>query len=1007
MGVSFHKPVLVGRERERELLRALLERASEGQGTLALLSGEAGIGKTTLVDDLVQHAAASGFLVLSGGCYDLTTTPPYGPWTEAIRSYRPAEGGPEIPSWFGNLVEIEKLGSQMAIFEAAREFFTEVAAGQPLLIVLEDLHWADPASVDALRYLARNLRDVPVMILATYRDDEPVYAHPFFEAIPTLVRESQAERVAVWRWSEADTRELISSRYRLRSDDEERLAIHTHRLAEGNPFYTIELLHELESDAVLRPQAGGWAIGELAEAQIPPLVRQVVERRLSTLAPETRTLLEVASVIGHDVPFDLWLDVCDVEDKRLVVAVGEASAVHLIDELPDRSGIRFRHALIRETLYASSNPLDLGRLHRRVAEALTHQPVRNPDAVAFHFGRAGDERCIRWLVRAGRRAQRAAAWKAASDRYVEVSDRLASASGLTRERAWLLYHAGTLMRYADNRRSTRLIERAQREAIIAEDKDLEARCLTHLGSNFCHQGEIEIGLDYLQAGISIVNNLPWSGQFVSDNAQADAIIESLLSESGVDEPEYPIAIMADVSANPRSFPLRRVLSHWLGEAGRFQEAIRTSDELDEDVRAADIANMPDAAWAIKPHPGLSISYMMLGMPEKAWKITQQGRIVAENRGDYFLSACIIFNQLHGITVPYFTDDLNRREFLLAQMGQPSARAEDQMQGVPVRTLIQCVADRLEGRWSCARAHEDAACSVEFSFLRHAMISLFGDLDRLQGHPDAAWDRIGVLFPSGPHTEPGSSLYGPANVGQRLAAAMALDDSDLPLAHGWLEAHDRWLEWSGAVLGQAEGHLLWARYHLAHGDSEQARERAEKALACGSDPRQPLALIAAHRFLGDLDVRKKDYDAASQHLSFAADLAERCEAPYEIALSQLAQAELALATRDVARATYLLDQAKETFERLGAKPASKRAGRIATHLAMVPQSYPAGLTAREVEVLGLIAEGLSNREIAERLYLSVRTVERHVSNIYRKIEVANRVDAAAFAGQHQLTDILET
>ena len=139
-GHVVHRPVLVGRERERQVLRDALDRTLDGQGLLVLLSGEAGIGKTMLVDDLIRRAVDMGALVLSGGCYALTTTPPYGPWVEAIGSYRPSGAQPLPPIWFGNPAELSKIGSQPALFEETRSFFASVASHQPLVILLEDLH---------------------------------------------------------------------------------------------------------------------------------------------------------------------------------------------------------------------------------------------------------------------------------------------------------------------------------------------------------------------------------------------------------------------------------------------------------------------------------------------------------------------------------------------------------------------------------------------------------------------------------------------------------------------------------------------------------------------------------------------------------------------------------------------------------------------------------------------------------------------------------------------------
>ena len=264
-----------------------------------------------------------------------------------------------------------------------------------------------------------------------------------------------------------------------------------------------------------------------------------------------------------------------------------------------------------------------------------------------------------------------------------------------------------------------------------------------------------------------------------------------------------------------------------------------------------------------------------------------------------------------------------------------------------------------------------------------------------------------VLPDGAKSEPGHYRIWTALELLRVAAAANLMANDLATALEWLQAHDRWLEWSGAVVGQVEGHLLWARYHLIGGEGRRVRKRAETALACASDPRQPLALIATHRFLGELAIDGQDYESARTHLSTAAAIASACRAPYEIALTQLAQAELDLATRNVSQTSYLLDQAKETFERLGAKPALERTRRIEQAVASAAGQYPAGLTPREVEVLCLVAEGLSNREISERLYLSIRTVERHITNIYNKIGSANRIDAVTFAHRHHLTDILST
>jgi DNA-binding NarL/FixJ family response regulator len=208
-----------------------------------------------------------------------------------------------------------------------------------------------------------------------------------------------------------------------------------------------------------------------------------------------------------------------------------------------------------------------------------------------------------------------------------------------------------------------------------------------------------------------------------------------------------------------------------------------------------------------------------------------------------------------------------------------------------------------------------------------------------------------------------------------------------------------------VAGGAEGHLLWAAYHRASGQRALAHERAVAALASAAEPRQPLALLAAHRFAGELATAAGNRDDAATHLEAALALATACVVPYERALTVLALGELACACDDRARAEEMLDEGRALCSRLGAKPALTRAAALETRLSSLSapqQVYPAGLSAREVEVLRLVATGLSNAEVAEHLVLSPRTVEQHLRSIYNKLGVSSRTAATRFAMEHQLT-----
>jgi DNA-binding CsgD family transcriptional regulator len=320
-------------------------------------------------------------------------------------------------------------------------------------------------------------------------------------------------------------------------------------------------------------------------------------------------------------------------------------------------------------------------------------------------------------------------------------------------------------------------------------------------------------------------------------------------------------------------------------------------------------------------------------------------------------------------------------------------------GMPARLL------ELEGRWAAARRRGQEALDLGYlvhSTTRHALTALAA-LARAQGDAPLAWTAVRALV-AAPDVAPGNALFQDGLAAQRTAAALTLDAGDLPQAHAWLEAHDRWLVWSGAVLGRAEGQLGWAAYHRAGGDPLRARQSAERALALAAAPRQPLALLAAHRLLGELATAAGRHAEAAAHLAAALTLAGACAAPYERALTLLALAELSVSTGAPYEAQRYLADVRAICTPLGARRALDRADAVAAALTGAPPpvpAYPAGLTAREAEVLRLVARGLPDAQVAERLFVSVNTVHAHLRAIYGKLGVRSRSAATRFALEHHL------
>ncbi|HLI52559.1 MAG TPA: AAA family ATPase, partial [Thermomicrobiaceae bacterium] len=968
------QPSLIGRAREVVSLQIWLAEAAAGQGRLVLISGEAGIGKTTLVEDLAQGAAAAEALALWGHCYDLSVTPPYGPWIELARGYVPIGDLPPFPAFLHDRGALAAVGSQDALFSQTWDFFVAVATQQPVILILEDLHWADQESLALLRFVARQLGRHRILLLATYRVDELTRRDPLYQQIPLLIREAGAERLDLHPLDESAIRDLISQRYRLAGDDAIRLESYLAEHAEGNPLYAGELLRTLEDDRVLSEEDASWQLGDLSRVRLPPLLMQVIEGRLGRLEEEPRRLLEVAAVIGQEVPLDLWQQVSEADEAALITAITAGIEGHLL--LEGTSGtLHFSHALVREALYQGIVLVRRRAWHRDAGGVLAETHAPDPDAVAHHFEEAGDPRAIEWLIQAGERAQAAYAWVTAAARFEAALARMTEQDAPAVERAVLLHRTAFLLRYADTARALRLMDEARALALEAGEPGLASVCQFHAGLYRLFQGDARMGLDAMKQGVVNLDAL---------DAAAQARCWSLLGF--VDQPIGTLVLC-------------------LAEAGRLDEVRSRGSRMLAEIPTPEVRSGLQGGGYFDGLLGLASVEALLGYADDASQLYQQALDGYQAMEHYYVLTITYALELANVQIAYFPDNYERRRRLARQSTESSRRAQGANPTFPVQwgALPLMV---LEGAWKDAREVALRTLRSGSWAERSWVASSLALVSREQGDLALARSIVADALTDGPATEPGNTILWDILPLQRLAAGMALDIGDLDTARAWLEAHDRWLDWSGAVLGRAEGALGWAEYHRAGGTHPLSRQRAEQALAHASEPRQPLALIAVHRFLGSLDTEAKRFDAAEGHLRQSLTLADACAAPFERALTLLERAGLRLAQRRVDEAQALLAEVRAICEPLEAKPTLARVAALEERLAASPVkpvhlSYPAGLTAREVEVLRLVAHGLSNPAIADQLFLSRRTVDTHLSTIYRKLDVTTRTAAARFAIEHDL------
>jgi DNA-binding CsgD family transcriptional regulator len=972
-------PYLVGRDRELRDLRRLLDTAIDGRGQLVLLGGEAGVGKTAIAEQLCREAADRGALALVGHCYDLTDTPPYDPWIDAFDDYQPEADLPSPPAAFTRTEATDAITTRSTLFERVRYFLTTLAEHHPLVMLLEDLHWADPESLDLLRVVAREAPSQALLVLGTFRGDELASDHPLYRLLPVLERETEARRLELRRLHREALGELVVARYRLTEDNSARLVAYLYAEAGGNPFFTHQLLRALEEGEVLRPLRNRWVLGDLEHTGIPSPLREIIEGRLLRLNEEGQRLLRAAAVIGQEVPFSLWASVVDYEEGDLIAVIEEATVARLIEPTEDGAGFRFVHALMREALYEGINPLRRRLLHRRVGEILAEFPSPDSDAVAYHFRRAGDARALGWLVESGKHAERASALLTASERY-EVALELADARLMeAAEHGWLRLRLAALQRFRKPREALAHVEVAERLAQEAGDPALVAYVLLVRGLLRVYAYGIHDGLRDVATGVEMIEKLP--------------------SQEGV----RPGSVQPiDAVVNPG------MLVAMLSWAGRLAEAKeRGEGYLAHSAGRRGAASLAGSWW------GVALVHATQGRPDRARRAYESARTAYENLDQHRLLAFVLRDELTYAVLPYLSDHLAERERVANAAEQAvlrgnAAGAIDEPSEYARYPRLPLMV--LEGEWRQARRIISVLAEYgAHAILRHIISCFLGPLARAQGETDLAWQQVHETWPGGPSTEPGEGDAYYTLPLQRLAVELSLESGDLASAREWLEAHERWLTSSGAVLGLSEAQALRARYELALGNSEGARRRAEQALAHASEPRQPLAMLAAHRLLGELNNATGRLEVADDHLRTALVLADACSAPYERALTLLALAALQLTQGNNTDIWALLEEVRVICTDLGAAPVLARADALATQAPRgrrATSAYPAGLTRREAEVLELLAAGHSNKEIAAELFLSERTVERHITTIYRKTDTHRRTEAMAFALRHGLAGIEE-
>ncbi|MBK5292110.1 MAG: protein kinase [Acidobacteriia bacterium] len=430
---------LIGRDAERiELLRQM-EDALAGRGSLAMIGGEPGIGKTHLIGEILAEARRRGAMAFIGHCYEMEGAPPYVPFVEMLEygarvtppdTFRYAVGDaapevaklmPELRRMFPDIppaIELPPEQQRRFLFNAYRDFIDRSARLTPIVAVFEDLHWTDEPTLLLLQHLAQTASTTPILMIGTYRDVELEVTRPFAKTLESLVRQKLATRISLRRLPVTGVEAMLAAMSGQTPPPS--LARVVFEETEGNPFFVEEVFRHLAEEGKLFDEKGAWRAGlRVDQLQVPEGVRLVLGRRLDRLGEEARRVLTTAAVVGRSFSLRLLEDLENRQPDAALEAVEEAERAHLVVAEPAGRETRYRfvHELVRQTLSGALSLPRRQRLHGRVADAIERVYAASLDSHAsvlshhlYQAGAAADpDKTVQYLTLAAQRATASAA----------------------------------------------------------------------------------------------------------------------------------------------------------------------------------------------------------------------------------------------------------------------------------------------------------------------------------------------------------------------------------------------------------------------------------------------------------------------------------------------------------------------------------------------------------------------------------------------------------------------
>ncbi len=989
MNSLFLSPILVGRTSQLQSLEQLLDQSSRGNGITGLITGEAGIGKSRLVNELKARASARGFLTLQGNCFELDRAISYAPLTDLLRTFvsiQPPERlserlGPSAQELVKLLPELSKLLpvfvpspplapelEKRRLFETLRQFVLRLSTEQPLLVVIEDLHWSDDSTLEFLQFLSRGLIGTHILLLPTFRSEEtnPSLIHFLAE----LDRERRTNQVALTPLQRRDVQMMLRAIFQMdhlvRADFVDGVCAVT----EGNPFFIEEVCKSLVHAGELDYAESRWDHISVSQLNIPLTVQDAVARRVHGLSAPAKHLLTLASVAGRHFDFMLLQELTQMNEEQLLPLVKELVAAQLVvEESTDQ--FSFRHALTREAAYAGLLLRERKKYHRLIGETIERMYAHALDAhvadLAYHFYQAEAwETALFYSQHAGERAQLLYAPREALENFshaIDAGRRLESAlpSGLFRARGQTLEMLG------DFERARADYEQALNLARDTRDRRAEWQALVDLGFLWASRDYNQTG-QFFQRALELARsigepdlvarslnrignwnvNIDRPGEGLRHHQEALDAFQKLDDRSGLAETLDLMGMASYLSGDliqgvahyKRAVPLFEGLAHRQGLASSLALLSQRAGALNFETLVATGDTFREAAQE----------------GERALKIARE---IGYRAGEAF--ALIMLSMCLGAEGDY------GRALSDAQVGLEIAEeiSHRQWQGAAHCTL--------------------GAIELELFAFDNSRPHLERALELARETRTAYWIANSSRFLARCHVSKGDTRSAESIIG----AAVKVNEQPRTAAQ----------------------RLLWVAQveaSLALGDAQRALDLLDKLIAFAPGLSNEKVIPYLWNLRGEaLLALGKTQDAIAVLIQARDAASRRGERPLLWRVhTLLGKAELAnnpkQARVEFEFASRIVEELAETIQGRGFREIFLRgAAKLIPGFKPIPQSslrMSTDLTPREREVAALIAQGKSNREIARVLVVSERTVESHVSNILSKLRFASRAQIAVWANE---------